>query len=134
MDGLKVAEKVLDIRIKAQELKNLKLQNEKLAIELDNEANIEKEAGVKIILDAQIKSLKLKKKSDGDKINALEKSIKNLVNFIESGGEVDFILPEEEIDDDKNKNPNYEELRVTFQEIRMLEEKVKLIEEKISIE
>ena len=33
--------------------------------------------------------------NDGDKVNALQNSVKNLVAFIEKGGEVDFVVPDE---------------------------------------
>jgi hypothetical protein len=74
----------------------------------------------------------LKKSGEGDKIIALEKAVNNLVNFIESGGEVDFIIPEEEVEDEESesKSPKYRDLRVTFQNIRRLENKIKLLESK----
>lgn len=131
--ALKVAEKVLDIRKKAEEIRNLKLQNKKLASDMEKEADKEKEAGIEQISKKIIHELKLKKDGEGDKINALDKAVKNLVNFIESGGEVDFIIPEEEEtgnDETENKEPDYGDLRITFQKIRQLENKVKLIESK----
>jgi hypothetical protein len=130
--SLKVAEKVLDIRKKAEEIRNLKLKNKKLASDMDKEAEIEKTVGIEKIATKIINKLKLKKDGEGDKINALNKAVKNLVNFIESGGEVDFIIPEEEAESDENKDaiPNYRDLRITFQEIRKLESKIKLLEGK----
>jgi len=76
--------------------------------------------------------LKLKEDGEGDKTNALDKAVKNLVNFIESGGEVDFIIPEEEVESEENEktSPEYGDLRVAFQEIRQLENKIKLLESK----
>jgi hypothetical protein len=127
--ALKVAEKVLDIRKKAEEIRNLKLQNKKLATEIEKEADKEKEAGIEKISTTIIQTLKINKDGEGDKINALDKAVKNLVNFIESGGEVDFIIPEEkESEKDKTETPDYDDLRVTFQEIRQLENKLKLLE------
>jgi len=130
--ALKVAEKVLDIRKKAEEIRNMKLNNKKLADDIEKEAEKEKTAGIEDISTKIIKKLKLKKDGEGDKTNALEKAVKNLVDFIESGGEVDFIIPEEEDKNEENKNatPNYGNLRVTFQEIRQLETKIKLLESK----
>ncbi|MGR3294201.1 MAG: hypothetical protein ACUZ9M_09335 [Candidatus Scalindua sp.] len=130
--ALKVAEKVLDIRKKAEEIRNLKLKNKKLSIDMEQEAEKEKAIGIKEISANIIKKLKLKKNGEGDKINALNKAVNNLVSFIESGGEVDFIIPEEDVEGDENEDatPNYEELRITFQEIRQLENKIKLLESK----
>jgi len=77
--------------------------------------------------------MKLGKDGDGDKVTALEKAVTNLVNFIESGGEVDFIVPEEDekgSEEDSQNGPDYKDLRLTFQEIRQIESKLKLIESK----
>ena len=128
--ALKVAEKVLDIRKKAEEIRNLKLQNKKIARDMEKEAENEKIAGIEKISSEIAKQLKIKKDGEGDKINALNKAVKNLVNFIESGGEVDFIIPDEEDENDENKDsePNYDNLRITFQEIRKLETTIKLLE------
>ncbi len=130
LSALKVAEKVLDIRKKAAEIKNLNLQNKNLANDIDKEADNEKKIEIENISTEIIKQLKLKKDSQGDIITALNKAIKNLVNFIESGGEVDFILPDEENDDEEENKQisNYKELKSTFQEIRTLENKIKLLE------
>jgi len=132
LSALKVAEKVLDIRKQAEELRNLKLKNKKLASDIEKEAENEKTLGIEEISTKLIKKLKLKKSGEGDKIIALEKAVNNLVNFIESGGEVDFIIPEEEVEDEESesKSPKYRDLRVTFQNIRRLENKIKLLESK----
>jgi hypothetical protein len=129
--ALKVAEKVLEIRKKAEEIKNLKLQNKKLALDIEKEAEKEKEAGIEEIGTNLIKALKIKKEGEGDRANALDKAVKNLVNFIESGGEVDFIIADDKEggnDNSQNTAPDYGDLRVTFQEIRQLESKLKLLE------
>ena len=127
--ALKVAEKVLDIKKKAEEIRGLKLTNEKLAKDLDEAADTEKEKGIEEITVTMIKKLSIKKTGEGDKVKALETSIKNLVNFIEQGGEVDFIMPESGIEEG-DEEPSNKELRVAFQEIRRLEEKIALIEHK----
>lgn len=130
--ALKVAEKVLDIRKTAEEIRHLKLTNKKLASDLDKEAEKEKKTGTERITKEITKAIGLKKEGEGDKTNALERAVKNLVDFIETGGEVDFVIPEEDEEGDETEGvtPDYEELRVTFQEIRQLEYKIKLLEHK----
>jgi hypothetical protein len=132
LSALKVAEKVLDIRQKAEEIRNLKLTNKKLASDIEKEAEKEKIAGIEEITTDLIKKLKLKKDEEGDKTNALDKAVKHLVDFIESGGEVDFVVPEEVTDGEgtDKATPEYGKLRVTFQEIRQIEMKMKLLESK----
>lgn len=135
LSALKVAEKVLDIRKKAEEIKNLKLKNKKLANDIKKEAENEKQHGIEYILNEIIAEIKLNTDKEGDKITALEKAIKNLVNFIESGGEVDFVIPEQDEKNENNeKQPDFDKLRVTFNEIRELEQKVKLIESSLEPE
>jgi len=125
--SLKLAEKILKIRKTAEEIKNLQLQNKKLANELEKEADNEKKSGIEKIFESLVGKLKIKKEGDGDKINALNKAVENLVNFIESGGEVDFVVPEDK-DDNSASTPNYEELKIAIKEIRQLESKLKLLE------
>ena len=129
--ALKLAEKVLDIKKKAEELKNLKLKNKKLARDLEKEAENEKKDGIEEICNKLVVDLKINSNGDGEKINALNKAVKDLINFVEYGGEVDFIMPDEEHDEDEGAEENkqeYEILRNTIQEIRQLENKLKLLE------
>lgn len=126
--ALKVAEKVLDIKLKAEELRGMKLTNKKLASDLDKEAENEKKAGIEqITLDISA-TLKINPNGEGDKVKALDTAVKNLVNFIEKGGVVDFVAPEEEEDEE---DESLAELRLAFEEIRQLEKKVELLEHKI---
>jgi len=131
--ALKLAEKVLDIKKKAEEIKNLKLKNKKLATELETEAENEKKAGIEEMCNKLVDELHIDKNGDGEKVNALNKSVKDLIDFIEFGGEVDFIIPEEdggedENDETENTKPEYDKLRNTIQDIRQLENKLKLLE------
>lgn len=130
LSALKVAEKVLDIRKKAEEIKALKLKNEKLALELEEEANNEKKEGIQKITEDISISLNIKRGGEGDKVKALEVAIKNLVNFIERGGIVDFVIPEDS--DTENQSSDSAELRIAFQEIRRIEKKLELLEYKRS--
>ncbi len=126
LSALKVAEKVLDIRKKAEELRQLKLKNEKLALDIENEAENEKKSGIENIKNDISITLKLQSNGEGDKVKALEVAIKNLVNFIERGGVVDFVIPEEQSSEEHNSENK--SLRVAFNEIRKLEKKIALLE------
>lgn len=127
--ALKVAEKVLDIKKKAEEIRGMKLENNQIAIDLMNAAELEKKSGVTQITNHITLQLDIAENSQGDKIKALDKAIQNLVNFISEGGEIDFIMPDNE-DDIENGSKSNEELRVAFQEIRKLENKISLLENK----
>lgn len=123
--ALKVAEKVIDIKTKAEELRRLKMKNEKFAKELDSEAENEKKSGIEEITKEVANTLQLKESEEGEKIKALDRSVKNIVDFIEKGGVIDFVAPEIGKEDDDNQK-----LRVAFQEIRRLEAKIALLEHK----
>jgi hypothetical protein len=126
--ALKVTEKVQDIRKKAAEVQNLKLQNKKITKELQDAAEQEKEAGIATIIEEQTNLLKLDNGSSGDKHKALEKAIKTLVDFIDLGGEVDFVVPDDERNEEDSADDVYEKLREQAQEIRLLEDKLKLLD------
>ena len=131
--ALNVADRVLGIKKQAEEIRQLKLSNTKLAKSLEDEAEKEKEAGIhKITSDIAI-TLNINQNGEGDKIVCLDKAVKNLVNFIEKGGEVDFVLPEDaEAEEEENQShpTPKKELRAAFAEIRRLEKKMALIEHK----
>jgi len=134
LSALKVADRVLDIRKKAEEIRGLKLNNKKLADEIKKAADKEKASGIGNITKEIVATLKLNGEGEGEKVNALDKSVINLVDFIEKGGEVDFIMPEEsDIEDEDKENEERKELkglRIAFEEIRRLEHKIKQIEHK----
>ena len=127
--ALKVAEKVLDIKKKAEEIRGMKLENNRIAEDLVDAAELEKKSGVTQITNHITLQLNIAENGQGDKIKALDKAIQNLVNFISDGGEIDFIMPENE-DDIENESKTNKELRVAFQEIRKLENKISLLENK----
>lgn len=129
LSALKVAEKVLDIRKKAEELRALQMKNDKFAADLEKEAENEKKTGIADITDNVVKQLEIQK-GEGDKAKALDTAVKNLVNFIENGGVVDFVIPDSDEDTEDKQNDDNAELRLAFQEIRQLEKKIALLEYK----
>jgi hypothetical protein len=129
--ALKITETILNIRKKAAELKAMPLGNPKIVKDLDEEANNQKEKGVDTIVESVIKGKRKKETAEGDKVTALRKSVNNLVDFLEKGGAVDCVIPEDEPEVDTNEktgNRNIRELRATFQEIRQLEITIKQLE------
>lgn len=130
VESLKVAERVLEILRKVEELKSLKLNNKKIELELKKEADKEKEEGIKHILDNTITELNLNVTQQGDKITAIEKSIKKLIDFTQKGGMVDFVQPDESnfTEDEENMRDEVSQLKENISKIRLLEDKVKLLE------
>ena len=135
LSALKIADRILDMRKKAEEIRALKIKNDKAAVELEKEATEEKKNGIESIVQEVISLLNIKTDKEGDKLPALSKSIGNLVTFIEKGGDVDFVLPQEtEENDDKKELPDFSYLRNAFSEIRKLEAKIFLLEQKTKSE
>lgn len=130
--ALKVAEKVIFLKQKAEELRTLKLKNDQLAAEIEKEAENEKKSGIEEITTEIVFKLQMNESSEGDKIKALDTAVKNLVNFIEKGGVVDFVMPDDENESDAQTIQKNAELRIAFQQIRQLEKKLALLEHKKS--
>jgi hypothetical protein len=130
LSALKVADRVLTIRKKAEEIKALKLNNRKLEGDIEKEAEKEKREGLENITKEVSVTLNINEQGHGEKIRVLEKSVKNLIDFVESGGEVDFYADEENIPDDRRQD--IEQLKVNFAEIKKLEQRVLGIEYKNS--
>ncbi|MBO2671178.1 hypothetical protein [Shewanella algae] len=125
LSALKVADRVLTIRKKVEEIKSLKLNNQKLEIDLAKEAEREKKEGLDKITIKIAKNLKIETNGDGEKIKVLEKSVKNLIDFVEKGGEVDFFTENSSEDE-----PEIKLLKHNFDEIKKLEKRVLMLESK----
>ena len=128
--SLKVVEKYYDIKRKAQEVRALEIGNDKAEKALEEAAKKHKEDGVAEIVKNTIEELGLNPKTEGDKVNELSSATKKLVDFISKGGEVDFVVPDDEEDGDESEYENDQasaraHLRVRFQEVRKLEKEVK---------
>ncbi|RBO83819.1 hypothetical protein [Marinomonas aquiplantarum] len=130
LSALKVADRVLTIRKKAEEIKSLKLNNKKLEDDLEKEADKEKSQGLKNITQEISISLNINENGDGEKLKVLEKSVKSLIDFVENGGEVDFYADDENVSEDEQND--IEQLKVNFAEIKKLEQRVLAIEHKNS--
>ena len=56
----------------------------------------------------------------------MEKAVKTLVGFIDLGGEIDFMVPEEENSENTSEKA-FAKIREQAQEIRALEDRLKVI-------
>jgi len=133
LEALKVADRVLELLKKVEEIKSLKLKNKQIENELKKEADKEREDGIKTIVEASIEEFELKRDEQGDKIVALEKSIKKLIEFTQNGGNVDFTQPDESEyanDDQDNIREEVVKLKENIKNIRLLEQSLKVLEEK----
>lgn len=128
--SLEVTERVYEIRIKAEELRGLKISNSTLesleqdALHARNEGEAEL---IEVLGQARIED----SENDGDVGNALRRAVKSLLDFLEKGGEVDCIVPAD-LDDleSAESDTSYSELlelRERLSEIKILESKIRLL-------
>lgn len=127
--SLRVVEKYYDIKRKAQEVRALELGNDEAEKALEAAASEAKDSDVETIVKQTISELGLDRQNEGDKVNELTSATKKLVDFITKGGEVDFVMPnEEEVESSENgkkKITAENDLRIRFQEVRKLEREIK---------
>ena len=71
-----------------------------------------------------------KKSKNGEQIAALGKAVQGMLNFVEEGGEVDFVIPNEDSEIDEPVSEENQKLRTTFEEIRKIETHIMLLEDK----
>lgn len=129
LKSLEVTQKVLTIRKTVEEIKALKLGNEKIALDLEASIASERTKGIERIAGDVSESVD--GNVAGEKAVALQKAVKKLVSFLEKGGQVDLVLP---LDEDNvevtadDPNVQMKELRANVHQIRTLEDQVKLLE------
>ncbi len=131
--ALVIANSVQDVRLKSEQIRSLKLNNDlaeqkvKAAAEqLQAAAKTERDERTEQIAKEVSQSIGLKR-ADGEKMAALSKSVKLIVQFIDKGGEVDiFVEPE----GDTNETSAAEDAqRALRQEIRDRGQTIRRIED-----
>lgn len=125
--ALRVAEKVVQIRKQAQEVKGLKLSNQKIAKELESEAKKVEASGAEEVTAEFTAKLNLDPAKSGDAITALGRAISDLVRFLRQGGEVDCVLPEQ-TEEEESQSPDRQELAQNLHQIRELERRLRELE------
>jgi hypothetical protein len=131
--ALAATEKVCAIRKQIEEIRGLKLDNDRAVKILEEEATKSKAASIELITAEVIESISTETKN-GEITNVVSKSVKNLVSFVASGGEVDCVVPEDADStkpgdgDAETQGARLAKLRNSFQEIRRLEQQLKRIE------
>lgn len=126
-----VAKDAIGIANQIEDLRGKKLLNDTIEQELiKQETERKKEALEKIIdlVKGKVQAL------DGEKTNALESSVKKLLNFTEKGGNLDFVVPDsEEPSDDGSANDDQlkslAEARDAVREYQAEREHIKLLEQ-----
>lgn len=124
---LKVADRILEVKKKAEEIRGMKLSNDKAAQELDREATqIEKDGHAEVL-----SSIKATKTLDGEQSTALSNAITKIFNFVLGGGEVDVHIRSEQDTKEKTIDPKViAEIKQSFSEIKRLEAKIRLLKDK----
>ena len=129
--------KFQDFRLKSAQIRNMKGENENIAVELEEDAERWEARAIKVKEDAEIEiTEKIKQHFDNYKEEAnaeLHKAVKTLIDFLSKGGDVDCVIPEEQEDEEEEVGAEASEilktLRQDFKRIRQLKEDL-LIEHK----
>jgi len=120
--ALEIAKRYAEIKYIAEQTRAMKIRNNKIVSQIEAEAEKEKNELIEKIA-AKIKAAG--KKKDGETSNALQRSVKNLVEFLSKGGDLDWVIPEEEDETEDGAEPNKltsrGELQKFLQEIRRLD-------------
>lgn len=131
--AIKVRERVVDLQIQKEKLRELRLSNDAAEKAIQKEIDDEVKSGEQRAFD----HLKEKLQLNGEQENALEKSVKTSFKFINNGGIIDVHVhgesdeDTEAEEDEPAKNHGLlerQELLQIVREIRDIKEKIKLIE------
>lgn len=140
--ALEATNTLQEIRLKEQQIRQLKLNNEavdaKIASHLQGLLDATKE-GKKAVVDSiaatAIEEANVSANGEGDKINALRNSVRLLVDFLDKGGNLDIVVKRHESKGDAGNDPATQ-LRVEVERkaaaIRQLKREIKAIEHKPS--
>lgn len=128
-------QQVIDMRVSLEQLKKLKIENNKAAIELEKAILEHKQASIDHVTETAAAKIANGKVPAGEVSNNLELAIKKLYEFFDKGGEVDIVVPEPDTirseDQEGTKSPQEverAELEKIVRSIRKLESDIKRIE------
>lgn len=143
MEAFKLAENLIHIMQEVETLKAMKIKNKIASANLEAAENAAraaaeetKEKGIESI--AEMAAREAKSNGNHEKAKNLTVAVKKLMDFIEKGGEIDFVMPDEldqnETDETDlqlvEERKDREALRAKFVELRKLEQHVKQLENK----
>lgn len=133
--ALEVAKRSLQVKREAEEIRALKLKNDRIVALIEDEIESEKKSRSEEIAQKMIEKLELSRNGNGDIVNVLEKATRRLVDFVERGGEVDVVPPKEIVNSaeeevDPVEPQKLEELKGQVEKIRLAEKEIRLLEHK----
>lgn len=130
-DILSMTEQVMSIRLQIEQLKKNKLDTKAAEKVLQETIKAAKKSKVEDVLITALGKPK-KNATDGETRRAFEKAAEKLIDFLDKGGEIDFVLPPSEEEDEEGDEIQEDEalanLRATIKGIRQIERKIELIE------
>jgi len=118
------ANNVLDFKLKIKELKNSPFKTDEVIKAIEASLKNERENAPDIVASEIEAELGLDK-NDGERKTALRKSLKKMFDFFEKGGEVDFVVPEDEAED---LEEDYQEALEQLKSIRSGVERIRVTE------
>ena len=128
-----VAQRYLNLRKTAEEVRSLKLSNDKAALEIEKDAEAEKAKAIEEISAKVLSELNKAGKAHGEEAKVLDKAVHKLVLFVQQGGEVDCVVPAppaetpETTEAQRIRAEEIRQLQTAFQTIRVIESKVRVL-------
>lgn len=126
-----VAKEAIDIRLKMEELQQMKILTAGMKREFES---VEKRSKAKVLKKTVAMLSKKVAGLDGGQITAFEASVKKLLEFNEKGGNVDFIAPDDDDDPDDDQNATARAAltaaREAIHEYQDMRDNIRLLEDK----
>ncbi len=120
----KVVEDILDLWNTAEDLKTKNLED--IAENILSAAEDRKQKGITEIIEIVKSEIKLLPPDDSEKISNLTHSIKELMDFIEKGGTIDYTIPENH--NEQEKNSTFQKLIETRPKLKVKEKRIEALE------
>lgn len=116
---LNAADRYLDLKKKAADIRSMQLKNKQIEQELEEEAETYRESAVETIKNDVIEAVAPEKKGNGEVQASMTVTVKNVFNFLDRGGTVDCRVPENEL-------PEGDAKKITdlYEKVRQLESKI----------
>jgi len=127
-------QQLVEIKKAFEEVRGLKIENNKAALELEQAIAEHKEKSIIEVTEKSVAKITEDVEMNGEDVSVLKRAIKRLFEFFDKGGEVDVRVPEPEITLDENGEEitgdgevERAELASLVEDIRRLENQIKKI-------
>lgn len=130
--SLEATERFQNLRLTQQQIRQFQFKNAEAERAFSQAVEQERQDKIDAITQGVLANIEEHSSIDGEVGNALQKSIEQLIDFLEKGGHVDFVMPQPVEEDEEADIPaepkEITELRTMTERVRHLEQQIKLLE------